>query len=498
MDTTALLLLLVGLIVGAVLGALAARVRRTSSEGAGDVARATLAIERDAARAEADRLRGERDRLQARSGELGSEVAGFRAQLASERAAARERLETVRTEQERLVEQFRVLSADALRHNNEAFLTLADERLKASQQVQVGELEQRKQAVENLVAPLRETLGKVEGQLRELETARITAYTALTEQVGSVRATSEQLRRETTTLVQALRAPQTRGRWGEMQLRRVVEMAGMVSHVDFDEQASVTTDDGTLRPDMVVRLAGGKNVVVDSKVTLAAYLEAVDATDEGVKADRMAAHARHLRKHVDDLSAKAYWSQFAPAPEFVVLFVPGEAFLAPALELEPTLLEVAMSKRVIIATPTTLMSLLRTVGYAWQQAALTDNARAVFDLGRELYDRLGRLGDHVDKLGRSISRVVGDYNTAVGSLETRVLVTARRLAELKVVEGELGSPGPVEDATRALSAAPLIEAAAEARAVRPLTLEVVDELEVDPRYGLGEAPAPLRQAGEGA
>jgi DNA recombination protein RmuC len=498
MDATALLPLALGLALGAAFGGLLARARGSAT--ASVVARVTA--ERDTARSDTVRLRAERDQSSARAGSLDAELASVRAHLAVERAAARERLDLLRTEQERLVEQFRGLSADALRHNNEAFLTLADERFKAAQQAHVGELEQRRVAVEHLVGPLKDTLGKVEGQLRELEQTRLTAYTALTEQVGFVRASSEQLRQETSSLVGALRAPQARGRWGEMQLRRVVEMAGMLQHVDFDEQASVVTADGMLRPDMIVRLAGGKNVVVDSKVTLAAYLEAAEATDDRVRADRLAAHARHLRKHMEELAAKAYWAQFAPAPEFVVLFVPGEAFLAPALEHEPALLENAMSRRVIIATPTTLMTLLRTVAYAWQQAALTDNARLVFDLGRELYDRLGTLGEHVDKLGRSIGRVVGDYNGAVASLETRVLVTARKMAELGVVDGELAQPRLVDDATRALSSTLLIDSAAEARAVRLVRSdEPFDEVETDPRYGVdaptSEPLGQIRLAGDG-
>lgn len=320
-----------------------------------------------------------------------------------------------------------------------------------------GDAEARRAAVEGLVAPLRDTLGRVEGHLRELERARIDSYARLTEQVDAVRVTGEQLRRETTALVTALRAPQTRGRWGELQLRRVVEMAGMVEHCDFDEQASVRGDDGLLRPDLVVRLAGGRSVVVDSKVSLAAYLQAAETQDPDVRAERLTAHARHLRKHVDDLAGKAYWAQFAASPEFVVLFVPGEAFLAPALEADPTLLEHAMGKKVIVATPTTLMSLLRTVAYAWQQEALTENAREVFALGRELYDRLSTLGRHVDKLGRSVGRVVADYNTAVGSLEGRVLVSARRLRDLKVVEAELDRPRPVEEAPRPLGAPELVQ-----------------------------------------
>jgi DNA recombination protein RmuC len=491
-----------------------AAARAGGPASATDLAR--TAAERDAARSEVERLRGERDAWAERLRTTQAGLAASQAVLESERAAARERLELLRTEQERLVEQFTALSADALRHNNEAFLTLADERFKAAQQAQAGELEQRKVAVETLVAPLKDTLGKVEGQLRELETARVAAYTSLTEQVRFVQATSEQLRSQTSALVTALSAPQARGRWGEMQLRRVVELAGMIEHVDFEEQVSAVTATGTVRPDLVVRMAGGKNIVVDAKVTLAAYLDAAETADAAERTNRLAAHARHLRKHVDDLAGKQYWAHFSPAPELVVLFVPGEAFLAPALEHEPDLLEHAMQRRVMIATPTTLMVLLRSVAYGWQQDALTDNARAVFELGRELYDRLGRLGEYVDKLGRSISRVVGDYNTAVGSLETRVLVTARKLAELKIVDSSIDSPRVVDDATRTLTAAPLLAAAADGRSVRALPVQARltgldddededDEIVIDPRYGIEAAvesglgdSASRRATGEGA
>jgi DNA recombination protein RmuC len=241
-----------------------------------------------------------------------------------------------------------------------------------------------------------------------------------------------------------------------MQLRRVVELAGMASKCDFDEQVGVTTADGPVRPDMVIRLAGGKNIVVDSKVSLAAYLEAAETADEGVRADRLAAHARHLREHVDRLAAKAYWAAISPSPEFVVLFIPGEAFLAPALERDAALLEHAMANRVHIATPTTLVTMLRTAQYAWQQAALSDHARTVFELGRELYDRIASLGKHVDGLGRALTTAVSSYNRTVGSLESRVLVSARKLTELGMVEAELEQPRPVEETVRPLAAPELI------------------------------------------
>jgi DNA recombination protein RmuC len=308
------------------------------------------------------------------------------------------------------------------------------------------------QALDASSARFLETLARVEEQLRESDRARVQSHAALAEQVVIARQTSEQLRDQTQALVTALRRPEARGRWGELQLRRVVELAGMTARCDFDEQVAVAGPDGMLRPDLVVRLAGGKNIVVDSKVSLAAYLEAAEAADEDVRSARLGAHARHLREHVDRLAGKAYWAALSPAPEFVILFIPGEAFLAPALEHDPGLLEHAFGRRVHIATPTTLVTMLRTAQYAWQQEALAQNARAVFDLGRELYDRLGTLGGNVDRLGRALAKAVSSYNQAVGSLESRVLVSARRLNELGVVDAELPAPLPVEETPRVLSA----------------------------------------------
>ena len=315
-----------------------------------------------------------------------------------------------------------------------------------------GQLAQRFD-VETLVGPMRETLARVEQQLRDSDIARARSHAELTQQVEFTRHGAEQLRQQTQALVTALRRPEARGRWGELQLRRVVELAGMAAHVDFDEQVVV---DGGLRPDMVVRLAGGKNVVVDSKVSLAAYLEAAATSDDGERESRIAAHARHLRAHVDQLGSKAYWSSLPQTPEFVIMFVPGEAFLAPALEHDQGLLEYALARRVHLATPTTLVSMLRTVQYAWQQQALSENAREVFELGRELYDRLGGLGRHLDKLGKSLTTAVGSYNQAVGTMESRVLVSARRLSALGLVDAELAAPAPVTETARPLSAPELV------------------------------------------
>ena len=302
--------------------------------------------------------------------------------------------------------------------------------------------------VDQLVRPVTETLARVERQLVDSEQLRAQAQGELREQVRAMGQTSNLLRTETQALVTALRAPHVRGRWGEMQLRRVVEVAGLVEHCDFSEQVTVVGDDGRLRPDLVVHLAGGKNVVVDAKVPFAGYVEAMNSPDENVVRQRLAAHARHLRAHVDELSAKAYWEQLAPAPEFVVLFVPAEPFLSAALDQDPALLEYAFERNVVLATPNTLVALLRTVSYTWRQEAITANAQQVLTLGKELHGRLGVMGGHLSKLGNALSGAVGTYNQTVASLEGRVLVTARRFTDLKVSDSELVTPTLIDLAPR--------------------------------------------------
>lgn len=375
------------------------------------------------------------------------EAARSRALLEAERAGAGDR--------------FRALADEALAATSEQFLALAHQRLAAEHQTQVGELVQREQAVRAMVEPLSRTLDHVRSELVEAERARVEGNAALGEQVRAMRAASEQLRGETSQLVTALRSSQVRGRWGEVQLRRVVEAAGMLAHVDFVEQEQVRTDDGLQRPDMVVRLAGGKHVVVDAKVAFLGFLDAAQTDDGTVRAQRLAAHARHVRKHVDDLASKRYWDQFAPAPEFVVMFVPAESFLHAAAEQDPTLIEYAFEKNVVIATPVTLLTLLRTVAYAWRQDALAANAQQVLTLGKELHGRLATMGAHLARLGRSIDAAAGAYNQAVGSLESRVLVSARRFAELNVVDGDLPTPAPADPRLTAISAPELVASADE-------------------------------------
>ena len=303
-------------------------------------------------------------------------------------------------------------------------------------------------AVSELTAALRGALDAVEDSLDDAERGRIATQAALEREMALVRATSEQLRSETGALVTALRKPQTRGRWGEIQLRRVVELAGMVEHCDFEEQASGAGAGGTVRPDLVVRLAGGRHVVVDAKVPLSAYLEAMEAPEGPARDERLAAHARQVRRHIESLAAKRYWEHFTPSPEFVILFVPADAFLASALEHDPAVFDDAARRKVVLATPMTLIALLRTVAYAWRQDAVARDAAQVLDLGRDITERLRVLITHVDRLGRQLGGAVAAYNETVGSLESRVLVSARRLHEAGLADEPLATPAPIERLAR--------------------------------------------------
>lgn len=441
MDATTLIVALLTLVAGVCLGLAYAR-----SSASGPRA------ERDGLRTERDTLRAERAEAEERFRTTEAELARLTERLEHERSDSRRR----DADDERMRETFEALSARLLRSNSEELAKLAETRLAAATKDARVDLNQRQLALEHLIAPVRDTLDKVEGQIRTVEKDRVGAHQALLDQIGTMRSSSEELRAETRQLVTALRAPQVRGRWGEMQLRRVVEAAGMVGHVDFDEQATSTTEDGTLRPDLVVRLAGGKNVVVDSKVPFLGFLQAMECRDETERTDRLRAHARHLRDHVNKLSAKAYWERFDPAPEFVVLFVPADTFLNAALEQEPGTLEYAFDKNVVIATPSTLIALLRTVAYTWRQDALADNARQVLKLGRELHNRLATMGGHIQGVGKALDTAVQRYNQAVSSLESRVLVTARRFAELRVTDEELVTPTQVEKAAREVAAPILV------------------------------------------
>ena len=376
------------------------------------------------------------------------------AQLEHERKSAAEKLALVEDSQKKLCDAFDALSKKALQSNNDQFLQLASESLARFQEGARGDLEKRQQAIIELVRPVRESLDKVDGKLLDMEKARTGAYASLSQQIGS-------LLSETGKLSQALRAPSVRGRWGEIQLKRVCEMAGMLEHCDFQEQPTARTDDGSLRPDLVVKLPGGKNVVVDAKAPLQAYLSAIDAQDEGARRDRLLDHARQIRQHMAALSRKAYWEQFEPAPEFVILFLPNEAMLTAALEHDPALIEAGVQERVMLATPTTLIALLRAVSYGWRQESLARNAQAISALGRELYKRLADMAGHLGRVGKSLGSSVEAYNAAVGSLERRVLVSARKFRDLEAVPEnlELESLSPIESAPRLLAAGELTASA---------------------------------------
>ena len=347
---------------------------------------------------------------------------------------------------------FKALSADALARNNQAFLDLARATLAQTQEAARGDLELRQQAIVELVAPVRDSLDKVDSKIQELEKARAGAYAALHEQVRGLAETGTQLRAETGKLVSALRTPGVRGRWGEIQLRRVVEMAGMLDHCDFLTQAAVASEEGRLRPDLLVCLPAGKIIVVDAKTPLDGYLQAIEAPDEPTRKLRLADHARQVRAHLTALGRKSYWEQFDHAPEFAVLFLPGECFFSAALESDPSLIEFGVGQNIILATPTTLIALLRAVAYGWRQENLAQNAAEISALGKDLFKRLSDMGDHWAKMGTALERAVESYNAAVGSLEARVLVTARKFADLKTAPlgVEIAKLEPVEKSVRAM------------------------------------------------
>ena len=376
--------------------------------------------------------------------------ARLEAELARTRQAADDRETTIDEVRSQLTGEFARLSSEALRQNADQFLQLADTRLGETRQAAESDLARQQEEITRLVAPLVEQLGRYDEGVRRLEVERQKAYTALTEQMRHLTGSHERLERETRNLVTALRSPQTRGRWGELQLRRVVEMAGMLERCDFSEQVTSDGDAGRMRPDLVVHLPGGKNVAVDAKVPLQAFLDANEADDEGVRRAHLAAHGRQMKAHVDALSKKEYWKRIDPSPEFVVAFVPGDP-----------LLTTAVANHVLLATPTSLIALLRAVAYGWQQEALTENARQVQVLGAQLYERISVLGEHMAGVGRSLTGAVTAYNRAVGSLEGRVLVTARRFVEMGVVgagEREPTTPLPVDTVTRPLQAVELVGA----------------------------------------
>lgn len=382
---------------------------------------------------------------------LKQEQAGLMAKLTAEQKAAKEKELILQDAQVKLGDTFKALSSDALKANQEQFLRLAKTSLSAQQQNAAGDLDKRKNAVEQMVKPVALTLEKVELRIGELEKAREGAYASLKEQVKIMADTQQGLQKETSQLVKALRQPTGRGQWGEMQLRRVVEMAGMQEHCDFQTQVNAKDNDGkSLRPDLVVSLPGGQKIVVDSKAPMAAYLDAIETDDDKERDVCLARHASQVRTHIQQLSSKKYQEQFEQTPEFIVLFLPNEAIFSSALGQDSTLIEQGVDQGVILATPTTLIALLRAVAYGWRQESLAKNAQEISMLGRELYNRLNTFTGHIDKIGSSLKASVNHYNKAVGSLERNVLPGARKFQELGSTpeNAQITEPSLINEITR--------------------------------------------------
>jgi len=459
--------LIVGVGIGGVLGWLwaANRARRAEAVRLRDL-ETRLATQEGGAGAIREQLassRGEIERLHGELRAVTAEKADAEARVRETRASLEEQHRVLEDTKVRLTDAFRALAADALKSSSEDFLRLAEQRFKALAQEAAGDLEARKVAVANLVQPLQHAVEIYQKEARELEEKRLRDIAGVGLQLAEIAQAHTALQRETSNLVNALRAPQVRGRWGEIALRKTAELAGMTKYCDFTEQATVQVEGGRLRPDMVVHLPAGRDIVVDAKVALNAYLEALEASGPEQREAALQRHTQQVRMHVRRLASKEYWSQFPQAPEFVVLFIPGEAFFAAAAERAPDLLEDALANQVLIATPTTFIGLLLTAAYGWRQEQVTENAARISELGRQVYERLSVLIEHFGGIGKALERSVEAYNKAVASLETRVLPAARRFPELDPGSGKpIPELDPIVQTPRALTARGLADGGGDA------------------------------------
>lgn len=404
---------------------------------------------------EVEKLVNREKTLEEESSNLNSRITELQSQLTEAKTmlkAEQEKLNLLEKAEEKLKTAFQAVSSEVLKSSNEAFLSLARESFSTLQEKAKAELEKREKAVDELVKPISETLKKVNEKIDVVEKARLEAYGSLTNYLKSLGEAQQRLQGETANLVKALRMPTVRGRWGEIQLRRVVEMAGMLEHCDFVEQPPITGEDERLRPDLIVNLPGDRKVIIDSKAPLHHYLESLEAESEEKRIELLNQHANQIKRHIQALGDKAYWDRLDETPEFVVLFLPGETFFSSALERDPSLIEFGVERRVILSTPTTLIALLKAIAYGWRQEKLAENARQISRLGSELYERLRTLSGYFEKLQRALLNAVDAYNKAVGSLESRVLVSARRFTQLGIgIKEEIPESGTIDRIPREIS-----------------------------------------------
>lgn len=379
-----------------------------------------------------NQLKNEIDYLTKENQKLQIKEVKYQTELQEHEKQYQEKLEIIQKSEQKLAETFKNLSSEALEKSQHTFLSMAQEKIDRFHEGAQMMFHEKNQKIDQTIQPLKEALGKVEQQIQLLEKSREGAYEGLKQQIRHLVDTQDKLHMETGNLVKALRAPQVRGRWGEMTLKRVVELAGMVEHCDFHEQTSMPTHEGLLRPDMIIHLPGEKQIVVDAKTPLQAYLNAIEEMDDQLKNEHLKHHARQMKEHLMKLSQKAYWEQFQPAPDFVVLFVPGESFFSAALKEDPTLVEQGVKRGIILATPTTLITLLKTVGFGWRQEKLAENSKEISLLGKDLYDRIVTFLGYFEKIGKSLENSVDSYNKATGSIESRVLVSVRKFQQLGI------------------------------------------------------------------